>query len=72
MNAALTVGAQVEFKGNVWTVQAIDFGDGAPLAKAYNESIGVAGFAVLARDSKRRHYEAVARILTNGTVDKFI
>jgi hypothetical protein len=67
----IAVGQQIEFKGNVWTVQALDFCESTPLVKAYNESIGVAGFAVLERTA-RRHHEVVARIKSDGTVDKFI
>lgn len=75
--ATMQAGAQVEFKGHVWTVKDIDLCDATPLAKAYNESIGVAGFAVLERVGRTvrgssRVHEAVARIKTDGTVDKFI
>ena len=68
----LKAGEQVEFKGHVWTVQTIDTCESTPLVKAYNESIGIAAFAVLERTTARRHHEAVARIKTNGNVDKFI
>jgi hypothetical protein len=68
----LQVGDQVEFKGRVWTVKDMNTFDNTLRAKAYNESIGIAGFAVLECDTKRRHYESVARIRTNGQVDKFV
>ena len=73
----LQAGSQVEFKGHVWTVRDINFCDSTPQAKAYNESIGVAGFAVLERVGRMvrgvsRVHEAVARIKLDGTVDKFI
>ena len=68
----LKVGEQVEFKGRVWTVKDINFMDNTPRAKAHQLSIGIAAFAVLEHVSKRRIYESVARIKTDGTVDKFI
>jgi hypothetical protein len=74
----LQVGDQVEFKGNVWTVKDMCGFDNTPHARAFNDSIGIAAFAVLERNSKRRYqgigrvFEAVARIKTGGTVDKFI
>jgi len=68
----LTAGDEVEFRGRTWTVQMFDNCASHPLTRAHNASIGVAGFAILVHQGKRKRYESLARIGFDGRVLDFV
>ena len=64
----LAAGDQIEFRGRTWTVERFDDCSEYPLVQAHNASIGIAGFAILVYQGKRKRQESVARIGTDGRV----